>query len=249
MYRILLIVAIVFMAVPVWGRRNKNVLRAHLVEEPTAIAADDTVAPTLMVVPIEVNMDSVPSGDCDGRDMLPSPVLEAEMAVINANMSILGRAVADAERLYRFVLTRNPDFSREIAETFISVGERYGIRGDVALCQSIIETGWFMFAGGTAVTPDQHNYCGLGVTKLGMKGHSFKTVADGVTAQFQHLYAYATRKPLPKGEKIVDPRFKLVSRGCAPTWTGLNGRWAANKNYAESIMRIYKQMLEFDFSK
>ncbi|MDE5839167.1 MAG: glucosaminidase domain-containing protein, partial [Paramuribaculum sp.] len=110
-----------------------------------------------------------------------------------------------------------------------------------------LETGWFKCTGGTAVSPDQHNYCGLGVTRLGIKGHSFDTIEDGVTAQIQHLYAYATKMPIPYGETIIDPRFSMVSRGIAPTWHGLNNRWAANPHYADRILNLFSQMINFEY--
>ncbi len=157
-------------------------------------------------------------------------------------LEILGDVELDVETMYSFVCTRNPDFPREIAEAFHRIGKRYGVRGDIALCQSILETGWFMFTGGTAVTLSQNNFCGLGVTRLGLKGHSFKTIDEGVTAQIQHLYAYACKKSLPKGEKLIDPRFSRVTRGVAPRWHDLNNRWAANNHYADRILALYLQM-------
>ncbi|MCM1401085.1 MAG: glucosaminidase domain-containing protein [Bacteroides sp.] len=159
--------------------------------------------------------------------------------------SIFGEPEISAEAMERFVARNNPDFNPEIARAYITVGRRYGIRGDIALCQSILETGWFKFADGTKVTPDQHNYCGLGVLKLGQRGHSFSTVEEGVTAQIQHLYAYACNMPLPEGESIIDPRFKLVARGVATTWQELSGRWAANDRYARSIMKLFVQLQRF----
>lgn len=156
---------------------------------------------------------------------------------------ILGPLLVDAATMHAFVLPHNPDFPFEIAEAYFRLGELYGIRADVAFCQAILETGWFRFEGGTAVTPDQHNYCGLGVLERGMKGHSFPTIDDGVRAQLQHLYAYATRDPLPQGEEIVDPRFKLVSRGCATNWHDLANRWAQNPIYGHQILGIYERML------
>lgn len=162
---------------------------------------------------------------------------------------ILGESMIDAATIQRFIARHNPDFDIAIAETYLAVGNRYGIRGDIALCQSILETGWFRFADGTSVSPDQHNYCGLGVTKFGQKGQSFDTVEQGVTAQMQHLFAYACKKPLPEGEPLLDSRFKLVSRGIAPTWAGLSGRWAANSQYARSIMRLYIQLHKFSLNQ
>ncbi len=160
---------------------------------------------------------------------------------------ILGEtAVVDADRLFRFVSRHNPDFDISIARAYITVGQRYGIPGDIALCQGIVETGWFRFTGGTKVTPEQHNYCGLGVVRLGERGHSFASVEEGVTAQIQHLYAYACKNPLPRGERLVDPRFRLVSRGIAPTWADLAGRWAANNRYARSILKLYVELEKFE---
>lgn len=171
---------------------------------------------------------------------------DAEIAAKEEVLSIFGPTEVSADRMWAFVAAVNPDFSPTIARAFYDIGRRYGIRGDVALCQAVIETGWFRFTGGTAVTPDQHNYCGLGVTKLGMKGHAFDSIEEGVTAQIQHLYAYACHSPLPKGERIVDPRFKLVRRGVASTWLDLNRRWAANDHYGESIIALFGRLLADD---
>lgn len=160
--------------------------------------------------------------------------------------SIFGSQKVDIETMYQFVAARNPDFDREVAETFYAVGDRYGIRGDIALCQAIIETGWFRFNNGTAVRPDAHNYCGLGVRRRGDTGCVFNSIEEGVTAMIQHLYAYACREKLPKGEKMIDPRFSFVKRGCAPTWESLAGRWAMNSKYGDNILRIYECMLNHE---
>ena len=162
---------------------------------------------------------------------------------------ILGTQQATVERMYQFVKSKNSAFDREIAEQFYAVGQVYGIRGDIAICQSIIETGWFKFSDGTAVTPDQHNYAGLGVTSLGVKGESFATIKDGVTAQIQHLYAYACTKSLPSGETLIDNRFKYVTRGCAPNWEDLSSRWSSQKDYGEKIVEKYQEMMAFSVTE
>lgn len=161
---------------------------------------------------------------------------------------ILGTPVASVQRMYQYVKSKNPgsSFTLEIAQEFHDQGVKYGIRGDIALCQSCIETGWFKYTGGTAVTPDDHNYCGLGVTTLGQKGCQFSSIAEGVSAQLQHLWAYATTASLPSGWTLVDPRFKYVSRGCAPNWDDLGGgKWASSTTYASSILSIYKEMTNY----
>ena len=154
---------------------------------------------------------------------------------------------------YQFV-----GYPEGIAELYIEIGKKYNIRGDLAFAQAVKETGYFQFYG--IVRNGQNNFCGLGATGVanngsellngvdpnrasyvvGMHGLSYKTVADGVEAHIQHLYAYATTDPLPAGCELLDPRFKYVSRGIAPLWSGLNGRWAVPGNgYGESIISDY----------
>ena len=73
-------------------------------------------------------------------------------------------------------------------------GNAEGVRGDIAFAQSCLETENFGFSG-SAVTLDQNNFCGMGVTSNGMKGNSFDTPQLGIRAQIQHLKAYASRMP------------------------------------------------------
>lgn len=160
--------------------------------------------------------------------------------------TILGRPEISIDRMYFFVKARNPNFIYDIAEAFYVIGERYGIRGDIAFCQAVLETGWFRFIDGTAVEASQHNYGGLGVTSRGERGNEFTTLHEGVTAQIQHLYAYACSDALPEGEELVDKRFDLVRRGCAPTWNDLSGRWAMNDHYGDDILRIYSSLERFE---
>lgn len=149
-------------------------------------------------------------------------------------------------------------YPENIAELYIEIGKKYNIRGDLAFAQAVKETGFFQFYG--IVQPDQNNFCGLGATGVvndgdelqngvnperavylpGVHGITFGTVADGVEAHIQHLYAYASADELPDGCELVDPRFKYINRGIAPLWTGLNGRWTVPGNgYGESIISDY----------
>lgn len=169
----------------------------------------------------------------------PTPVVDVHAG----HHSIKGTSVSNAEQMSAFVKAVNPAFDDAIPSAFLKVGEKYGIRGDVAFCQSIIETGYFKFDGGTAVTPDQHNYAGIGVTSKGMKGNSFSTIEQGVTAQMQHLLAYATTDPIPNGEIVLDPRFNLVTRGIAPHWEDLDNHWAMNSQYGESILALFNKLI------
>ena len=159
--------------------------------------------------------------------------------------------------------TRYPElgftpFPEDIAELYIEIGKKYNIRGDLAFAQALKETGYFQFYG--QVQPFQNNFCGLGATGTeitgeeplngvdpdraayipGLHGITFTTVADGVEAHIQHLYAYTTTSKLPAGYELVDPRFNYVKRGIAERWIDLNGRWAVPGNgYGESIIDSY----------
>lgn len=163
-----------------------------------------------------------------------------ESQVPASKHSIMGAAEVTAAQMAAFVKAINPNFNPDIAETFLRVGTKYGIRGDVAFCQSIKETGWFRFKGD--VKESQNNFAGIGATG-GVPGNSFATIDDGVTAQIQHLYAYATTLPIPAGEVIIDPRFQYVTRGTAPNWEDLNGRWAVpGLNYGQEILQIFEKL-------
>lgn len=137
--------------------------------------------------------------------------------------SIMGASIAAAEQLNALLLSKNPQATDclHLAEIFLEEGEKEGVRGDGAFCQSLIETGYFRFGGD--VHPDQHNYAGLGATG-GVPGLSFPDDRTGIRAQIQHLKAYASTVSLT--QECVDPRYKYVTKGCAPTFEQLSGKWA-----------------------
>lgn len=141
----------------------------------------------------------------------------------NAGTPIMGTRIATAEQLNALLLFGNPQATGylHLAEIFLEEGEKEGVRGDGAFCQSLIETGYFRFDGD--VQPGQHNYAGLGATG-GVPGLAFPDDRTGIRAQIQHLKGYATTNPL--NQECVDPRYKYVTKGCAPTFEQLSGKWA-----------------------
>lgn len=185
-----------------------------------------------------------------------------------ADISIMGDAYLTAEQLEDWIENEIPRLQAkqgaafqpipDLAELYIEIGEEYGIRGDIAFCQAAKETGYWQYTG--SVKPWQNNYCGLYATgkpltgleslngadpdqvslQEGVGGAVFTCPAAGVEAHIQHLYAYAVKKPLPAGKVLLDPRFSLVSKGIAPTWLGLNARWAVpGTTYGQSILFDY----------
>lgn len=168
----------------------------------------------------------------------------------NTFTEIMGNAVATMEQMTAYIKAKNPDVAQSVIDMiplYLSEGKAEGVRGDIAFAQSCLETGNFGFFG-SAVTLDQNNFCGMGVTSNGMRGNSFDTPQLGIRAQVQHLKAYASTVDLKN--ECVDPRFKYVTRGCAEyvEWLGQkenpDGRgWAAGAGYGAKIITILNTMI------
>ena len=164
--------------------------------------------------------------------------------------AIMGKAVATAEQMKFYLKKKNPSVAQSVLDMiplYLSEGEAEGVRGDIAFAQTCLETGNFTFSG-SAVTLSQNNFCGLGVTQRGKKGLSFDTPQLGIRAQIQHLKAYASTDKLRNA--LIDPRFRYVTRGCAPyaEWLGQKENpqgkgWAAGEKYGEKILSILKAIV------
>ena len=165
---------------------------------------------------------------------------------------ISGDSVATIDQMITYIKIKNPNIPQSVlgmTPFYLSEGEAEGIRGDVAFAQSCVETGNFTFPQSTcAVTLDQNNFCMMGVINTFDKGNSFDTPQLGIRAQIQHLKAYANSESL-NGE-CIDPRFKYVSRGCAPyvEWLGMKENpkgkgWASAKDYGAKILRVLNEII------
>ena len=175
--------------------------------------------------------------------------LGTELPADYKKISIFGEAEATKKQAVAYIKQANPkvrlDCSvEELVDLYWQEAEREDVRPDLALAQSLVETGTYAYGGD--VHHKQNNFCGLGTTGGGVKGASFKTPELGVRAHIQHLLAY-TQKKRPQ-TKIVDPRYELahnirLERGLVDTWYGLNGTWAMGSLYCEKIMATYQKML------
>lgn len=165
-------------------------------------------------------------------------------------LKIMGQAAATVTQMQTYIKKVNPkvpDSVIKMIPLYISEGAVEGVRGDIAFAQSCLETGNFTFSG-SAVTLDQNNFCGMGVTRNGVKGNSFKTPQLGIRAQIQHLQAYASTSRLK--QTVVDPRYTYVTRGCAEyvEYLGIQENpkhqgWAAGKDYGKKIIAILNNIL------
>ena len=165
--------------------------------------------------------------------------------------NIQGTAQATTSQMQSYIKRVNPKVAQSVINMipyYISEGEAEGIRGDIAFAQSCLETGNFTFSG-SAVTLNQNNFAGMGVTSNGMKGESWSTPQEGICAQIQHLKAYATTSPL--NNVCVDKRYVYVDKGCAPyvEWLGIQENpkrkgWASGKDYGTKILNILNEILQ-----
>ena len=171
-------------------------------------------------------------------------------------LKIMGKSQASIEQMRAYIKKVNPQVPDSVIKMiplYITEGAAEYVRGDVAFAQSCLETGNFTFSG-SAVTLDQNNFCGLGVTKTGMKGNSFSSPAEGIRAQIQHLQAYACTDRLE--QKCIDPRYTYVNRGCAEyvEYLGIQENpkgqgWASGRNYGQKIINILNDILSIKTEK
>ena len=220
------------------------------------------------------NTGSVGGDNSSGSVQQPNDSTKPQSA---DQVTLLGQSYCSLEQMQRYITnienttraraaasgTTFVPFPDNIAYQYYTIGQKYGIRGDVALAQALLETGYFQY--GNEVKPWQNNYCGLGAVghtateedvatslltnidhsrawlQVGIHGWIYADVATGVEAHIQHLYSYATAASLPSGCTLVDGRFNHGNRGVATVLTDLNGKWAVPGNgYGENI---YNNML------
>ena len=180
---------------------------------------------------------------------IKDPKPERKLPANYKTITITGESKATENQAVAFLKknTKNMKLKltpEEIVRYYYEESAREGVRADLALCQALLETGYFKFGG--TVKPDQNNFCGLGTTGKTVAGATFKTAEIGVRAHIQHLLAYSTERE-PK-TKIVDPRYDLVHKmrkksGYLTTWHSLNGNWAMSSEYSEKIFDLHSKML------
>ena len=134
---------------------------------------------------------------------------------------------------------------QQFSEIYLEEAEAEGVRGEVAFCQAMLETGYLKFGGD--VKKEQYNFAGLGATGGGAQGATFPDIRTGIRAQIQHLKAYASKEELK--QSCVDPRFKYVKRGTAEyvQWLGIQENpygagWATGADYGYKILDLISQL-------
>lgn len=176
------------------------------------------------------------------RTLIPAP------AGKNISRSITGVPAMNAKQLYEYFMSRNPLADKaevkRLSNYYVEEALAEGINSDIAFAQMCVETGFLRF--GNLVTPEMHNYCGLGAIDSEHRGEVFANERLGVRAHIQHLHAYATTSESLLNRPLIDNRYKWVKpRGKAPTIFELAGTWAADKNYGAKLDAMLCRMEQF----
>jgi N-acetylmuramoyl-L-alanine amidase len=157
------------------------------------------------------------------------------------NISIMGKATRNVADLNKFLKSKG---CPEYAGLYRQAGEEFGVRWDMAIFQSCLETGWFWNNSGPFdVKKEQNNFAGLGAIGGGVPGDSFPDPLTGIRAQVQDL-ALRCDTYLPK-ESIISPyakkHYSTISDRHSKTYEDLSGTWAADKQYHKKIYQIASQ--------
>jgi hypothetical protein len=183
------------------------------------------------------------------RSVPEAPPVRPPVEIPPSPDQLQGAGLIPAADLAAFLLRTNPDiedeFIRDLVHTYIEEAAIEDINHDVAFAQMCLETGYLRY--GNLVTPDMNNFCGLGAIGPEQPGERFPTPQIGVRAHIQHLKAYATDAPL--NQDLVDPRYRWVRYGSAPTLDGLAGTWAIDRQYAAKIRAILDRLYAFSFAE
>lgn len=153
-----------------------------------------------------------------------------------------------AQQLHKFFMDSNPEADSQqieyMAQVYIDEATTEGINSDCAFVQMCLETGFLQFGG--LVTPEMHNYCGLGAIDEEHPGEIFETVELGIRAHIQHLHAYATTEEVGLVNECIDNRYKWVRpRGKATTVFGLTKTWAADPDYGTKLDSLLSRLEEY----
>jgi hypothetical protein len=183
----------------------------------------------------------------------------------SAGVPIMGQSRLTADQLVAYYQKRSGLPFRatganlqQLAAMFVSEGNRYNVRGDIAFAQSLVETAWFNFPDYGQVRANNNNFSGIGACDSCGNGFQFSTALAGVRAQLQLLRNYADGSsrvtnipdaPIPElwGSNPTTAAYNFdhyFAKGTAPLWNNMgNGNWASAPNYATVVLGVYNQML------
>ena len=131
---------------------------------------------------------------------------------------------------------------QQLAQMYVTEGNRYNVRGDIAFAQSIVETAWFYYPDYGQVRPTDNNFAGIGACDSCGTGFGFASALNGVRGAVatapqlrRHQLARhhhpgsagarssgaARRRPPTTTSTTTSPR---ATRRCGTTWATATGR-------------------------
>jgi len=156
---------------------------------------------------------------------------------------IIGHGNTTPFQMKAFLGTENSAGERQFSDLptlYEDEGKIEGINYDIAFAQMCVETDFLRFR--QDLKPSQNNFGNLGAADGRSSGASFASARLGVRAHIQHLKAYASHEPLVQAQ--VDPRFRFVTRGVAPTLEQLSGRWSPELDYGDRVLAMLRRLYE-----
>ncbi|MDZ7734496.1 MAG: glucosaminidase domain-containing protein [Acidimicrobiia bacterium] len=118
---------------------------------------------------------------------------------------------------------------------YLSESDAEGVRGDYALAQAILETGYF-----ANTDTSINNFAGIAHYDGTSSGVTFPDAATGVHAHIQLLKKFAAGNDAPLAYTDVSPN----AGASATTWGGLAGTWASSTEYWTSLHGLYQAMTD-----
>jgi hypothetical protein len=146
--------------------------------------------------------------------------------IFDLSENIGGRTfVLAANKLDEYAKYVNPNYTLNIGNLFLDEGNKSGnkVKPDLAFCYALHLTQNFTNLDLIA----KRNPFNLGTFANPEINATFSTWLLGVRAGIQHLFAYRypTSEMNAPQDPIVSPRYGFVTRGIAPTYSDLTGRW------------------------
>ena len=170
------------------------------------------------------------------------------MGTSTATVNQMVKLFESSKREYPYVGNKVAPTIQDFCRIYLEEAKAEGVRGEVAFCQAMLETGYLKFGGD--VKKEQYNFAGLGATGGGAEGAAFPDIRTGIRAQIQHLKAYASKDALK--QECVDPRFHLVKRGTAEyvQWLGVQENptgagWATGADYGYKILDLISKLKSY----
>lgn len=160
---------------------------------------------------------------------------EELLASLDFNMDLMRPSGLTLDQ-FKKVLSGNSEDKQKViennAEFFYYIEKQYGINGIYIASMAIHEGGW----GTSKIANDKKNLFGYGAYDSNPYGgaFSFDTYAEGIDLVARVLVKNYLN---PKGTEIYDGQVASGAYYNGPTLTGVNTRYASDKNWANAVFK------------